>query len=75
MPLPTPDNEALFDRLAQAVDAAGPQGPLLLAKFALLLANEVGDRARVDRALEEARRHLDLDPPGPRTPNLNGDNR
>ena len=59
MPLPTPDNELLFDRLAQAVDAAGPRGPLLLAKFALLLANEVGDRARVDRALEEARRHLD----------------
>jgi hypothetical protein len=40
--------EALWERLAEAVAAAGPERErLFLAKLALLLAREVGDAGRV----------------------------
>lgn len=59
MPLNTDDNEWLFDAMAQAIDQAGAdQTQLLLAKFAMLLANAVGDRAAVEQALKTAQAHL-----------------
>jgi Protein of unknown function (DUF2783) len=59
MPLTTEDNEWLFDAMAQAVDQAdAEQTPLLLAKFAMLLANAVGDRGAVELALTTAQAHL-----------------
>ncbi len=59
MPLNTEDNEWLFDALAQAVDRVeAQQSSLLLAKFSLLLANQVGERALVAQALQSALAHL-----------------
>lgn len=40
--------EATYDRLADAIDAAGPdRSELLLVKLALLLAQDLGDADRV----------------------------
>jgi hypothetical protein len=45
----------VYDALAQAVDSAGEAAtPRLLAKLALLLAHELGDRARFDQLLQAA---------------------
>ena len=47
MSLAVEDLEAAWEQLAEAVDAAGPgRARLMLAKLALLLANELGDPAR-----------------------------
>ena len=56
----SPDGlEALWRRLAEAVDRAGPEHDrLLLAKLALLLAEEFGDAALVERLIDTAGQDL-----------------
>jgi hypothetical protein len=57
--LPIDDLETLWERLADAIDAAGPEkSPLLLAKLALLMGNEIGDPATVNRLIEAAQRDM-----------------
>ena len=51
--------EALWERLAEAVTAAGPQAPLFLAKLALLLGREVNDFPRVEALVAAALRDLE----------------
>lgn len=47
--------ETLWRRLAEAVDRAGPEHDrLMLAKLALLLAEELGDPALVERLIDAA---------------------
>lgn len=47
--------EALWRQLAEAVDRAGPEGDrLMLAKLALLLAEELGDPAVAGRLIDAA---------------------
>lgn len=59
MPLSVEANERLYDALAQAIDAAGPeQESLFLTKLALLLANQIGDEVVVDTALAIAQAQL-----------------
>ena len=54
------DLEEIYDRLANAIDAAGPaKESLFLAKLCLTLAHHVGDRAIVERAIETAAADLD----------------
>ena len=49
------DLEAVWERLAEAVDRAGPEREaLFLSKLAVLLADAIGDRARVERLIEAA---------------------
>ena len=52
--LPVEDLERIWEALALAIDRAGPRRDMLLAKLALLLANELGDRAAVERLIEAA---------------------
>ena len=53
------DLDAMWERLAEAVTAAGPaQETLLLAKLALLLGREVGNLARVEALIALALRDL-----------------
>lgn len=53
------DLEEIYDRLAQAIDAVGREKEsLFLAKLCLTLAQHVGDRATVERAIESATRDL-----------------
>jgi hypothetical protein len=55
--------EAVYDLLSEAIDRAGEaRRDLFLAKLALVLANLLGDTARVEAAVEAALR--DLPPPG-----------
>jgi hypothetical protein len=59
MALPPDAIEALWRRLAEAIDQAGPERDrLMLAKLALLLAQEVGDQAVVERLIDAASRDL-----------------
>ncbi len=52
--------EALWERLAEAVTAAGPEREaLFLAKLTLLLARALEDPARVEALAAEALRDLD----------------
>ena len=52
--------EALWERLAEAVTAAGPgKDALFLAKLALLLGREVGSLPRVEALIAAALRDLD----------------
>lgn len=57
MTMPVEALEETWERLAVAIDAAGPQAERFLAKLALLLAEEVGDaeriRALIGAALED----------------------
>ena len=49
------DLEAVWERLAEAIDRAGPEHEaLFLSKLAVLLADALGDRARVERLIEAA---------------------
>lgn len=49
------DLEAVWERLAEAVDRAGPEREaLFLSKLAVLLADALGDRARVERLIRAA---------------------
>ena len=66
MPLSVEANERLYDALALAIDAAGPEREaLLLTKLALLLANEIGDEAAVNQAVALAASQLAPPPPAP----------
>jgi hypothetical protein len=58
MSLPVDDLEALWERLARAVDEAGDRRELFLAKLALLLSEKLGDRAAAEAAIEAALRDL-----------------
>lgn len=58
MTLPVDDLEALWERLALAVDEAGDRRELFLAKLALLLAERLGDRAAAEAAIAAALRDL-----------------
>lgn len=52
--------ETVYERLAEAIDATGPEKEtLLLAKLALLLAEALGDPDRVVGLIEDAARDLD----------------
>lgn len=53
------DLEATYDRLAEAIDAAGAsRSELMLVKLVLLLAQELGDADRVAALMAEARSDL-----------------
>jgi hypothetical protein len=57
--LPFEDLEKVYDFLAIAVDAAGPEKEtLFLAKLCLTLAHETGDLTTVERAIEIAKADL-----------------
>lgn len=57
--LSTADLEQLYDRLAEAIDTAGPdKTPLLLTKLALLAAERIGDAALFEALIGEAGRDL-----------------
>lgn len=58
MSLPVDDLEAIWERLAQAVDQAGDRSDLFLAKLALLLAERLGDRAAAEAAISTALKDL-----------------
>jgi hypothetical protein len=60
--LSLPDLESTYDLLAEAIDNA-PAGTteLLLTKLALLLANELGDVARVRALVQSALADLQSD--------------
>jgi hypothetical protein len=59
MPLTLPELEATYDRLADAIDAAGREhAERMLAKLVLLLAQELGDAERVADRMAEAGRDL-----------------
>lgn len=55
MSLSAEANERLYDKLAEAIDAVGPdKEALLLTKLVLLLANQLGDELEFDNALRSA---------------------
>jgi len=57
--LTTADLEAVYDRIATAIDAVGDEKTaLFLAKLTLALANLVGDRTAIDQAIDGAMRDL-----------------
>jgi hypothetical protein len=57
--LSTADLEQLYDRLAEAIDAAGAEkAPLMLVKLALLAAERIGDAALFAGLIEEGGRDL-----------------
>ena len=59
MPLPAEALEAVWRKLAEAIDRAGPERDrLMLAKLALLLTEEVGDPAVIDRLIDAAGQDL-----------------
>jgi hypothetical protein len=58
MGLPVNDLETIWETIAAAIDAAGKKDKVFLAKLALLMAEEIGDRARVDRLIAIARADL-----------------
>jgi hypothetical protein len=56
--LTLPDLEQVYDDLAEAIDRAGDRRELFLAKPALLLAHELGDRPRVAALIATAQAEL-----------------
>jgi hypothetical protein len=57
--LPFEDLEKVYDLLAAAIDAAGPEREaLFLAKLCLILAHESRDLATVEAAIESAKADL-----------------
>ena len=57
--LDLPGLEAVYDALAQAIDAAGPErSELLLVKLALLSAQALGDAPRFVQLLHAAQQDL-----------------
>ena len=62
MSLPTEKLEILWERLAEAVTAAGPgREGLFLAKLALLLGREIGNLAQVEELIAVALEDLPAD--------------
>ena len=54
------DLEEVWERLAEAIDRAGPEREaLFLSKLAVLLADALGDRARVERLIQAALEDLE----------------
>lgn len=54
------DVEHVYDALAETLDAVGAEkSELFLAKLALLLSHEVGDRTRVITLIADAATNLD----------------
>ncbi len=52
--------EELYDRLAVAIDDAGPEKEaVFLAKLVLLLSRHIGDPKVLDAAITDASAHLD----------------
>ncbi len=58
MGLPTDDLEAFWEALAAATDAAGDRDKVFLAKLALLMADQIADRARIAELIEIAQADL-----------------
>ena len=57
--LPVADMEAVWERLAEAIDGAGPERDrLMLAKLALLFADALGDAPRVHALIQAASEDL-----------------
>jgi len=55
------DLEAVYEALAEKLDAVGPdRRDLFLAKLALLLSQDLGDTALVRTRIDEAARNLDV---------------
>jgi hypothetical protein len=54
-PLPFEEFERAYEKLAEAIDAAGPEREaLFLTRLALMLAHEAGDLALFEKALSTA---------------------
>jgi len=58
MSLEQDELDAIWERLARAVDEAGDRSELFLAKLALLLIRALDDRAAAEAAIEAALRDL-----------------
>lgn len=58
-PLATAGLEDAYDRIAEAIDAAGAHRELFLVKLALTLAWRGGDTALLEEAIDIALRDLD----------------
>lgn len=58
MGLPVDDLESLWESLATAIDAAGDRDKVFLAKLVLLMADQIGDRARVSELIGIAQADL-----------------
>lgn len=58
MGLPVDDLEGLWESLATAIDAAGDRDKVFLAKLTLLMAEQIGDRARIDELIKIAQADL-----------------
>ena len=56
--LSTDDLEAVWVALSDAVTRTGERDRVFLAKLALLCANEIGERATVERLIATAERNL-----------------
>jgi len=57
--LKTEELERIYDRLAEAVDAAGPENEaLFLSKLCLVLADRLGDEEQVRECIETAGKDL-----------------
>jgi len=56
--LSTDDLDAVWVALSEAVTRTGERDRVFLAKFALLCANEIGERAMVERLIAAAERDL-----------------
>ena len=58
-PLVESDLDIIWERLAEAIDQAGPEREtLFLAKLALLVASELGNGRRTEELVEAALRDL-----------------
>lgn len=56
--LPLLELEAVYDLIASAIDKAGPQRELFLAKLVLVLSDQLADVGRVESCIEVALRDL-----------------
>jgi hypothetical protein len=51
--------EAVYDRIAEAVDRVGAeQAPLFLSRLCLLLADQLGEYGEIEEHIREAERHV-----------------
>ncbi|MEQ8344221.1 MAG: hypothetical protein RIB84_27400 [Sneathiellaceae bacterium] len=65
MPLPFADMEEVYEALAVGIDKVGTaDAPLFLAKLALMLAHELGDREAALAAIEACQADLVRDAAG-----------
>jgi len=53
------DLEIVYDRIAEAIDRAGPaREALFLAKLAMVLSHKLGDRGEIEDAIDIALRDI-----------------